>query len=139
VMVHALGYNVFNLKALFPGASYIILPVFIAVLFWVKLVYLRLVSMMFGIRGYFRNHFFEFVRFSFLSLLIITTLIFVLNIYGVQMVHSMKTILIGFMVIWGIKMFVRLRKDLKFPNIYIISYLCTSEILPLIIFIKQLN
>lgn len=97
-----------------------------------KYVFLFLVNVLYGDNKLFKIHFFEFVRFFTLF----SFLFLAASINQNQLFILFLCVLYG---VWFLWLLVIVVKKSKYRKMYLISYLCISEIFPIFILLKQMG
>jgi hypothetical protein len=147
ITLHFLGDQV-SVARLFPIGSTIegfkqwsILSTIIFGLLMIKLFWLVVLSALFGFRDMVRIQFFNFVRIIFIAMFllsIISLFYFVLQIRSQDYFFYMMLILSIILVVGAIANYFKLMARMRFHFFHLFSYLCASEIIPLMILIKVL-
>jgi hypothetical protein len=145
ISLHFMGGQV-SLAKLFPINSmgqgfgqWIILSLTIFGLLLVKLLWLALLSALFGFRDTVSLQFFNFVRIILISVILLAsvcTLYFVLGVQQENYFFHLLTILSIVFVLGTAIMYFKLLARMPFHFFHLFSYLCASEIIPLMILIK---
>jgi hypothetical protein len=116
-----------------------ILSMIIFCLLVVKLLWLVLMSAMFGFRETVRIQFFNFVRLIVLAMLLLTAISVVYFMFNIREQHyffHLLTILSIIFVIGAFATYFKLVARMPFHSFHLFSYLCATEIIPLIVLIK---
>lgn len=128
-----------------PGdaSGFIVFGIYITILypvFIVKFFFLKLLSGIMNLKDAYRLHFFEFVRFWLLiSVFYMFLTIFFSTIFNAGNGGFLAALTVFVVFAWLVRLTVMLRRQVKFKNVYFFSYLCASEILPLIVLFKQIQ
>ena len=112
-----------------PLLNVLLLGVLLFFLFFVKQLYLYFLNYVFGQKKLVKNHFFEYARFYNLF----SVLFFVVSFSAIFLVKWVFWFVLCFWLIWLIIILIR-RSNLR--KMYLISYLCASEIFPLVLVFK---
>jgi hypothetical protein len=107
-------------------------------LFKFSLLYLS--GQLFKIKTFVNVHFFEFIRFSTIISLVLLSLLF-LQYNTAYITHNTitdlaKYLVLGLLVVLIIKISLVLNRSVSFRNLYLFSYLCATEIIPVFIVVK---
>jgi Domain of unknown function (DUF4271) len=116
-----------------------ILSIIIFGLLMVKLLWLGIVSALFGFRDTVSLQFFNFVRIILISVCLLATVCITYFVLGVQQenyFYHLLTILSVVFVLGTAIMYFKLLVRMPFHFFHLFSYLCASEIIPLMILIK---
>ncbi len=107
---------------------------YITVFFVIKYYFLSVVSSFLKIGQFFKLHYFESVR---------TYLLILLVLFFLALLQINLTVFYYFLVIafgtWLIKLGFLVKKEIGFRKIYLFSYLCASEIIPVVLLLKQIT
>ncbi|NJN40884.1 MAG: DUF4271 domain-containing protein [Flammeovirgaceae bacterium] len=118
-----------------------VLSAIIFSLILIKLVLVYVFSGLFKIMEVLPLQFFNFVRINFLAFCSISVgclIIFFMD-QDIWILHvHLLWFLVAFYVIWLLLIFLKLMPDNRFRLFHLFSYLCGSEIIPIIILIKTL-
>ncbi len=145
ISLHFMGEQV-SLTKLFPIHStaqgfwqWNVLSLVIFGLLLVKLFWLAMLSALFGFRDTVSLQFFNFVRVILISVCLLAAICILYFIIGVRQenyfFHLLTILTIVFILGTGI-MYFKLLAKMPFHFFHLFSYLCASEIIPLIILIK---
>jgi hypothetical protein len=114
-----------------------------AVIFMVYLSKYYMVGMMSGIfylRDFKSVHFFDFLRITILFTCLIFAIVSVfhltMNGLGETTYHVLLYMVIFFIIIRGLWIYFKLAKASSFRNVHLFCYLCTTEIIPILIGLK---
>lgn len=121
--------------------NWIVLSVIIFAVLLVKLAWIAGLSSLFVLRDTVRFQFFNFVRQLFISAVVIAILASVYFIFGVRSESSFYYLVVigfGLLITGVIFLFLKLMARSAFPVFHLFSYLCASEIIPLMILVKVL-
>jgi Domain of unknown function (DUF4271) len=145
ISFHLMGEQV-SLARLFPIHStaqgfwqWILLSLIIFSLLLGKLLWLALISAIFGFRDTVSLQFFNFVRVILVSLTLLAFICMVYFVLGVQQENyffHLLTILSLVFILGIMIMYFKLLARMPFHFFHLFSYLCASEIIPLMILIK---
>jgi hypothetical protein len=107
-------------------------------LFKFSLLYLS--GRLFKIKAFVNAHFFEFIRFSTIISVVLLSLLF-LQYNTAYITHNIitelaKYLVLGLLVVLVIKISLVLNRSVSFRNLYLFSYLCATEIIPVFIVVK---
>ena len=117
------GFNVFDILTL----GFFVLLV---VLF--KYVFLLVLNSLFGDNKLLKVHFFEFVRFF-------SLFGFLFLVFSIRDNSILSTILFFIYSIWLLWLLLELVRKSNYRKMYLISYLCISEVFPIFILMKQMG
>lgn len=98
----------------------------------IKYLYLVLINFIFGGKKVNKVHYFEFVRFFCLFG-------FVFLVFSIRNLPSLNYLLLGLYFIWLVWLLIVMLRKSNYRKMYLISYLCISEIVPIFILMKQLG
>ena len=104
-----------------------------------KLILLVILTAIFGFRDTVRFQFFNFVRLIFISVSLLAALCIIYFIMGVRKemyFYHLLTLLSGIFIFGTALTFFKLQARMPFHFFHLFSYLCASEIIPLMILIK---
>ncbi len=116
--------------------AWILLSLIIFVFLVAKLVLIASFSLLFNIRDAVRFQFFNFIRMLFVTVSIIACIAVVYFIFQAQSPNLFFNLLLvgGFFIIIGtLFLFLKLLARTSFPIFHLFSYLCATEIIPLMI------
>jgi hypothetical protein len=132
-------YTLFNLPYASLGGVLVVSGLTIGV-YCIKYVYLRLLASIFNLRQIISIQFFELVKISLKLNLLCVPLAVILFYSRSEILEIAYKYFLYSLILCGLIVLVRISflifKYSGFRNIYLFSYLCTTEILPLIIIIK---
>jgi hypothetical protein len=116
--------------------------VFLFGTFILKYLMISLFTMLFGLNMFANRHFFEFLRISIIFYGIVMILFLILWL-GFQIpvgniVESILIIIIFALILRTFLLFMKFINTTSFKNLYLFSYLCATEIIPLLIGFKIL-
>ena len=130
-LFYAVGLS--NLGFFFGGQISVVLiggVVFIGVL--LKYIFLFVINVLYGDNKLFKVHFFEFARFfTLFSVLFLFSSINQNNIFIVA--------LCAIYILWFFWLLIVVVRRSKYRKMYLISYLCISELFPVFILLKQMG
>ncbi len=115
---------------------WVLLSAIILALLVTKLVLIASFSLLFGLRDSVRFQFFNFVRLLFVTaglMACIATVYFIFHLQGPNLFYSLLTTGSLFIVIGILFLFLKLLARTSFPVFHLFSYLCATEIIPLVI------
>ena len=118
-----------------------ILSTIIFGLLMIKLFWLVLLSALFGFRDMVRIQFFNFVRIIFIAMFLLSAIsvfYFVVKIRSQDYFFYLMLILSIILVVGAVANYFKLMARMPFHFFHLFSYLCASEIIPLMILIKVL-
>lgn len=121
--------------------NWIVLSVILFAVLLAKLAWIAGLSSLFVLRDTVRFQFFNFVRQLFISAVLMAILASFYFIFGVRSERSfyyLIVISIGLLITGIIFLFLKLMARSAFPVFHLFSYLCASEIIPLMILVKVL-
>jgi len=117
------SYNIVNI--FFLSALIVIVLLF-------KYVFLLVLSSLFGDSKVSKIHFFEFIRFF-------SLFGFFFLAYSIHANTLLGNILLGVYLIWLVWVLFELVRKSRYRKMYLISYLCISEVFPIFILLKQMG
>lgn len=134
-----LGFvNFSNLSGM--GISWAIFSVLIFIAILAKYIVISAVTSLFNIKDFASIHFFDFIRMSqvFMIFILIMVSLLELSFQSYQEIGFKLVIYLAifFSIIIVLVLFFKLLRSSTFRNIHLFSYLCTTEILPLLIGFK---
>ncbi len=115
---------------------WILLSAMILALLVVKLILIAGFSMLFGLKDSVRFQFFNFVRLLFVTagvMAMLAIVYFVFHSQNPNLFYSLLTIGSFFVAIGTVFLFLKLLARTSFPVFHLFSYLCATEIIPLMI------
>ncbi|MFM8911475.1 MAG: DUF4271 domain-containing protein [Flammeovirgaceae bacterium] len=119
--------------------QWMLLSLGIAALLVVKLFWIAIFASLYGFKDTVRFQFFNFVRVIFISVAILVVIGFVFVLFNVRsdlFYYCQLYLLIGLFVIGTVVVYVKLMARLPYHFFHLFSYLCASEIIPLLILTK---
>jgi hypothetical protein len=145
VSFHLMGRQVliasqFAVRSTIQGfQQWIFLSAIIFGLLILKLIWLVILNSLFGFRDIVRIQFFNFVRVILIAmsvLTMITTVYFVANIQDQKYFFHLITILSTIFGAGAVVMYFKLMARMPYHFFHLFSYLCASEIIPLVVLIR---
>ncbi len=134
--------HIFRVQTTVQGfLQWALLSLGIAALMMAKLIWIALFAALFGFKGTVRFQFFNFVRVIFISVVIlaVTGLVCVLfYVQSDQLYYYQLYVLVGLMVLGCIVAYIKLMARLPYHYFHLFSYLCASEIIPLMMLTKMI-
>jgi len=122
--------------------NWLFLTLIIQLSFFLKYLLIRYIGLLFDIGSVSNYYFYEYMRISmvfFIFVLIITSLSVITVPYLVQGLSNLIIYAtIVFMLARFLMLFTRIGKQATFKNVHLFSYLCTTELVPIIIGVKYL-
>ncbi|MDN5204018.1 DUF4271 domain-containing protein [Fulvivirgaceae bacterium BMA10] len=122
--------------------DWLTMGLFVFLLIWFKYIIILAISNLFDLKRINNFHFLEFIRLSMIIYLGVIALIAVLLLSSYQPNSEgfifLKGLIVVLSVIRVIVLYFKFLRLVSFRNLYLFSYLCTTEILPLIVGLKVL-
>ncbi len=109
--------------------------------FLVRIIMIYGLTRLFGLRGLARIHFFNWVRVLLVVSGVISTILFIYFISRGQNAHVFvvfMSLMIGILTAWVIIVFLKLSGKTEHAMFHLFSYICATEIIPLLITFKVL-
>ncbi len=119
----------FGTYSRFEGGNLLITGTIILAVVFLKYAYLYLINLLFGGNKIYKVHFFEFARFFALFGLAFLFLSLKGNFF-------LSGILVVVYLIWLLWLLFELVKKSRYRNVYLFSYLCISELFPVLLLVK---
>lgn len=105
-----------------------------------KFSLLYLSGQLFNVKAFINAHFYEFVRFStIISILLLSLLFLQYNTAYISeeaFASIAKYLVLGLLIVLTLKISLVLNRSVAFRNLYLFSYLCATEIIPVFIVVK---
>ncbi len=117
------------------------LSVFILAIFFLKLLLIFSLTRLFDMRGLTRVHFFNWVRLMLIVLGLCAAILFayfILRGDDPDVYEVFLTLVIGILVAWHFIVFLKLNGRSEHSMFHLFSYICATELIPLLITIKVL-
>ncbi len=123
-----------------PILGWLVVFAIVLVLIFLKLVLISIISILFGLSDSINFYFLEFLRMSmiFYSILfvVISYLVINLNYLLITILESFMIIVIIFNIIRFLILFFKFRRTVTIKSLHLFSYLCTTEMIPIILGLK---
>lgn len=110
-------------------------------IFFIKILLVFSLTRLFGLKGLARIHFFNWIRLLFIvfgASSIILFVYFILRGHSAVFFVSFLTLLVGTLAAWVFIAFLKLNGKTEHSMFHLFSYICATEIIPLLITIKVL-
>jgi hypothetical protein len=121
--------------------SWIKIAAVVFVLLFAKLLVIYSLSFLFGMKSIAGTHFFNLMRLLVVILGIICTIAFVYLISrgdNGQVYLILLCVFIGALILWNVIVFLKLNNKVDHSMFHLFSYICATEVIPLLITIKVL-
>jgi hypothetical protein len=117
------------------------LSVIILALFFLKIFFIFLLTRLFNLRGLTRIHFFNWVRLLLIAFGILGTVVFIYFIWRGQR-EDFYVVFLSFIIatltVWIFVVFLKLSSKREHSMFHLFSYICATELIPLLFTIKVL-
>lgn len=119
----------------FTGGKLIYISIIVVLIFVVKLLIMRLMEFLFGLRGFAKTHLLEFLKMSIIFSLGIFSVRFleILNRWDFSMVY--RTIFFLYILVWLVRITFVIYKERQQKIIQFFSYICATEAIPAIMLV----
>lgn len=113
---------------------------FFMVIMGLKYAMVQMLSSLFGFRGFSTYYFYEFLQTSLIELLFLFFIWMLgysfLDAFTIKFSYFFIDGLLILMVLRGILLYYKILKTGRFKNLYLFSYFCTTELIPLVLILK---
>lgn len=122
---------------------WLVLGIALNLVVYLKYLLILLLSSLFNTRGFVSRHFIDFINAS-LFYYVISAIVIALGVYasfipGVLFINTLKVSLLIFLFYRCLLLYIRLMQLSNYSKLYIFSYICSTELIPLIIGLKFLS